>query len=74
MSSVPSYVERRSASLVYSLSIKSVESFVTPRTHFGAQYTTSIPHHLTTMALVNIQQDEDESLRNFMERFSSISF
>lgn len=46
----------------------SVDSFVALITYFGAQYATRISHHLTTVALTNVWQDEDESLHNFMER------
>jgi len=36
---------------------------------FGAQFSTSRMHHLTSIALVNLQQEKVESLRFFMERF-----
>ncbi|XP_020205456.1 uncharacterized protein LOC109790643 [Cajanus cajan] len=38
-----------------------------------AQYATSRPHHTTSAALANLRQNDDESLRAFMERFSNIS-
>lgn len=37
-------------------------------TRFGAQDATSRLYHLTVVALANIQQDEEESLSDFMER------
>ena len=51
----------------------SIDSFMTLIVHFGAQYMMSKAHHLPIVALTNIQQDEDESLHKFMERFSSVS-
>ncbi|RDX72850.1 hypothetical protein CR513_47609, partial [Mucuna pruriens] len=38
---------------------------------FKVQYTG--PHHLTSIALVNLRQEEDESLHSFMERFSTVA-
>ncbi|XP_020206568.1 uncharacterized protein LOC109791660 [Cajanus cajan] len=40
---------------------------------FSAQYATSRPHHITSAALSNLRQRDDESLRCFMERFANIS-
>ncbi|XP_020225281.1 uncharacterized protein LOC109807167 [Cajanus cajan] len=37
------------------------------------QYATNRPHHTTSAALANLRQNDDESLRAFMERFSNIS-
>lgn len=51
----------------------STDSFATIKMCFKVQYAIRIPHHLIAMELANIQQDEYESLRDFMERFSSIS-
>lgn len=51
----------------------SIDSFMTLIMHFGPQYVTSRPHHFTIVALVNIQQEEDEPLHNFMKRFSLVS-
>jgi len=36
---------------------------------FGTQFATSRPHHLSSIALVNIRQGKGHSLRLFMERF-----
>jgi len=40
---------------------------------FGSQIATSRPHHLTSIALVNIRQERGESLRMFMERFGKVA-
>jgi len=40
---------------------------------FGAQFATSRPHHLTSIALVNIRQEKGESLRMFMEYFGKVA-
>jgi len=50
----------------------SIDYFDTLVKNFGAQFPTSRPHHLTSIALVNIQQEKTESLRTFMERFGKI--
>jgi len=42
-------------------------------THFGIQFATNKPRHLTSLALVNIWQEKGESLWEFMERFGKIS-
>ncbi|XP_020208863.1 uncharacterized protein LOC109793797, partial [Cajanus cajan] len=39
---------------------------------YTTQYATSRPHHTTSAALANLRQNDDEPLRAFMERFSSI--
>ncbi|XP_027941132.1 uncharacterized protein LOC114194928 [Vigna unguiculata] len=51
----------------------SIDCFDTLANHFGIQFATSKPHHLTSLALVNIRQEKGESLREFMERFGKIS-
>ncbi|XP_020238016.1 uncharacterized protein LOC109817212 [Cajanus cajan] len=51
----------------------SIDSFATLMRRFVAQYATSRPHHTTSAALANLRQNDDESLRAFMERFSNIS-
>ena len=55
------------------LSSNSIDSFVTFRMHFRVQYVTNRPYHLIVVALANIWQNEDKSLRQFMETISSIS-
>jgi len=44
-----------------------IDFFDTLVEKFGAQFATSRPHHLTSIALVNIGQERRESLRMFME-------
>ncbi|KAH1250147.1 hypothetical protein GmHk_05G013366 [Glycine max] len=41
--------------------------------NFRAQNATSRPHHLTVVAFANIRKEKEESLHDFMERFSSVS-
>ena len=55
------------------LPAQSIDSFDTLATKFRAQFTTSRPHHLTSIALVNIRQEKSESLRAFMDRFSKMA-
>jgi len=40
---------------------------------FGAQFATSRPRHLTSIVLVNIRQENEESSRAFMERFRRVA-
>jgi len=54
------------------LPAQSIDCFDTHATKFGAQFTTSRPHHLSLIALVNIRQEKSESLRAFMDRFSKM--
>ncbi|RDY14815.1 hypothetical protein CR513_00050, partial [Mucuna pruriens] len=51
----------------------SVDSFKTLLEKFGAQYATSKAHQLTSIVLVNLRQEEDESLCSYMERFSIVA-
>ncbi|XP_068482612.1 uncharacterized protein [Phaseolus vulgaris] len=51
----------------------SIDCFDTLIEKFGAQFATSRPHHLTSIALVNIRQENGESLRMFMERFGRVA-
>ncbi|XP_068461731.1 uncharacterized protein [Phaseolus vulgaris] len=51
----------------------SINCFDTLIEKFGAQFATSRPHHLTSIALVNIRQEKGESLRMFMERFGKVA-
>jgi len=51
----------------------SVDCFDTLVEKFGAQFATSRPHHLTSIALVNIRQEKGESLRMFMEHFGKVA-
>jgi len=43
------------------LSAHSIDCFDTLVAKFGAQFTTSSPHHLTSIALVNIRQEKTKS-------------
>ncbi|XP_020231712.1 uncharacterized protein LOC109812202 [Cajanus cajan] len=52
---------------------RSVDNFNTLVRLFSAQYATSRPHHITSVALSNLRQQDDESLRHFMERFANVS-
>ncbi|XP_020215367.1 uncharacterized protein LOC109799226 [Cajanus cajan] len=52
---------------------RSVNNFDTLVRLFSAQYATSRPHHITSAALSNLRQRDDESLRCFMERFANVS-
>jgi len=51
----------------------SVDCFETLVSKFGTQFAISRPHHLSSIALVNIQQEKEESLRLFMERFNKVT-
>jgi len=51
----------------------SIYYFETLVTRFGVQFATKRPHHLTSLALVNIQQEKDESLWVFMEHFDKVT-
>ncbi|XP_027338065.1 uncharacterized protein LOC113852004 [Abrus precatorius] len=55
------------------LSPSSINSFATLARWFNLQFTTSRPHPLTSLALVNICQEKGESLRAFMERFGKVT-
>ncbi|XP_020204068.1 uncharacterized protein LOC109789509 [Cajanus cajan] len=52
---------------------RSIDNFNTLVRLFSAQYATSRPHHITSVALSNLRQHDDESLRHFMEHFANIS-
>jgi len=60
----PTSLKEATLSLFTRLPPKSIDSFGTLVTKFGAHFATSRPHHLTSIALVNIQQEKGESLRN----------
>ncbi|XP_068466435.1 uncharacterized protein [Phaseolus vulgaris] len=51
-------------------SIDSVETLVAK---FDVQFATSRPHHLTSIALINIRQEKGESLRKFIDRFGKVA-
>jgi len=50
-----------------------VDCFITLLSMFDTQFTISRPHHLTSIALVNIRQEKGESLQTFIKRFSKLS-
>ncbi|XP_020202173.1 uncharacterized protein LOC109787969 [Cajanus cajan] len=52
---------------------RSIDNFNTLVRLFSAQYATSRPHHITSAALSNLRQQDDESLRHFMEHFANVS-
>ena len=54
------------------LPLNSIDSFRTLVNLFTTQFATSRPHHLTSIALVNIRQGS-ESLRTFMDRFNQVT-
>jgi len=51
----------------------SIDSFKTLVSLFTMQFATSRPHHLTSIALVNIRQGRNESLRALMDRFNQVA-
>jgi len=51
----------------------SINSFKTLVNLFTTQLATSRPHHLTSIALVNIRQGKGESLQTFMDRFNQVA-
>ena len=52
---------------------KLIDSFESLKAKFAAQFATSKPHHLTPIALINVQQEKGESLQTFMDRFSQVA-
>ena len=51
----------------------SVDSFATLMSMFETQFATSRSHHLTSIALVGIRQENGESLRTFIKRFGKVT-
>jgi len=51
----------------------SIYSFQMLVSRFGVQFSTNQPHHMTSLAVINIKQEKGESLRLFMERFSKLA-
>jgi len=51
----------------------SIDLFITLKAKFVAQFATSKPHQMTSVALVNIQQEKEESLKAFMARFGQVT-
>ena len=50
----------------------SVINFKILTSKFIMQYTTSQPHHTSSMSLLKVKQEKGESLRAFMDRFSKV--
>jgi len=50
-----------------------IDSFATLMSKFETYFTTSRPHHLTSIALVGIRQEKGESLRTFVDRFNKVA-
>jgi len=63
----PTSLKEATLSWFTRLPTHSIDCLDTLVTKFGAQFATSRPHHLTSIALVNIRQEKTESLRTFME-------
>lgn len=40
---------------------------------FDAQFASNWLHHLTSLALINIKQEKDESLKAFMDMFDKMA-
>jgi len=51
----------------------SIDSFATLKAKFVAQFATSKPHQMTFVALVNISQEKEQSLKAFMTRFGHVT-
>jgi len=51
----------------------SIESLTTLKAKFIAQFATSKPHQMTSVAPVNIRQEKEESLKAFMARFGQVT-
>jgi len=51
----------------------SLECFETLVTRFGIKFDTSRPHHLTSLALVNIWKVKGESLCVFKEHYNKVA-
>jgi len=51
----------------------SIDCFETLVTHFGIQFETSKPYHLTYLPLVKIRQEKNELLWVFIERFGKVA-
>ncbi|RDY11343.1 hypothetical protein CR513_04017, partial [Mucuna pruriens] len=59
-------------STLYLYTVDSNDSYYMLKKMFGIQYSTSRPHHLTSMALINLRQGKSEPLRSFVAWFSNI--
>ena len=59
--------------MVYPITLGSIDSFATLKAKFVAQFTTSKPHYMTSVTLVNIRQEKRESLKAFIARFDQVA-
>lgn len=73
VSSVPHILEGFGLSLVQSIAPNTVDSFDTLVSWFGMEFAINWPHHLTSLALVNIRQKKKESLWTLMLCFGKIT-
>ena len=55
------------------LPLNSIDYFETLVSTFDTQFATSRPHHLTSIAPINIHQKKGESLRKFIDRFGKVA-
>jgi len=50
-----------------------IDYFKTPVSKFETQFATSLSHHQTSIAMVNIRQEKGESIRMFVDRFGKVA-
>jgi len=62
-----------SSGMVYEPPPYTIDSFPTLTTTFTTQFDTSRRHDLTTIAFLNLRQEEGEPLRVFIDRFRAIA-
>jgi len=51
----------------------SMDNFKTLSAKFSTRFATSRPHHISSLALLNIRQEKEEHLRSFMKKFNKLS-
>ena len=73
MQGLPNLLEGVALSWFTRLPPESIDSFETLKAKFIAQFATSKPHQMTSVALVNIRQEKGESLKSFMTRFGQVA-
>ena len=68
-------VALRGSALEWFMSLQpyTIDSFSTLTTSFTTQFDTSRRHDLTSLSLLNLRQEEGESLRTFIDRFGVIA-
>jgi len=69
----PTSLKGRSLSWFTKLPPNSIDCFETLVSKFETQFDINRPHHLTSIALVNIHQEKRRSLRTFMDRFGKVA-